>query len=191
MGGLYDQSFRPQFDNVKQDADGVNLAGGVNFDLTRLARGEIAVGYLYQEYDTPGTPADSGVAFSANLQYFPPPLTPIRLSADRSSAPASVAGSPGGISLDGSISVDHELLRNLVLSAGAQAGQTDYRNFRINNAFSNRTDRSYGGSLGATYLMNRLVSLEAQYAYVDYRSTDALRRSYTDNRLSLTLRLTR
>jgi hypothetical protein len=191
VGGLYDQSFRPKFNNVAQDADGVNLAGGVNFDLTRLARGEIAVGYLYQEYDTPNTPADSGVAFSANLQYFPTQLTTISISADRNSAPASVAGSPGGISLDGSVTVDHELLRNVILTAGAQAGQIDYRNFRINNAVENRTDRSYGGSLGATYLMNRLVSWEAQYAYVDYHSTDALRRSYTDSRLSLTLRLTR
>ena len=39
--------------------------------------------------------------------------------------------------------------------------------------------------------MNRLVSLDLAYTYTNYSSTDALRRSYTDDKLALTLRLTR
>ena len=193
VGGLFDQAYRPTFDGFNQDDEGFNLAGGVNFDLTRLARGELAVGYLSQSYSTPNTPSDSGFAFSANLQYFPTQLTTISITGERRSAPSSVAGSPGGISLDGGVTVDHELLRNLILSAGAQAGQVQYRNFIINGDLvpSNRTDVSYGGTLGATYLMNRLVSFDLAYTYTNYSSTDALRRSYTDNRLALTLRLTR
>ena len=191
VGGLYDQSYRPRFDNLNEDASGVNLAGGVNFDLTRLARGEIAIGYLYQDYQTPNTPADSGFAFSANLQYFPTQLTTVSFTGERASAPSSVSGSPGGISLSGGVTVDHELLRNLILTGGVSGGQVQYRNFQINSQAVGRTDRSYGGNLGATYLMNRLVSWDLEYAYVDYNSTDALRRSYTDSRLSLTLRLTR
>ena len=49
----------------------------------------------------------------------------------------------------------------------------------------------YGGTLGATYLMNRLVSWDLDYRYTGYTSTNALRRSYSVNRLSLTLRLAR
>ena len=191
VGGLFDQSFRPKVNDINEDAQGLNFAGGVNFDLSRLARGEVAVGYLYQSYSTPNTPSDSGVAFSANLQYFPTQLTTISISGERTAAPAAVSGSPGGISLDGSITVDHELLRNLILSAGAGAGQVQYRNFAINNVFTNRTDVSYSGTLGATYLMNRLVAWDLAYSYTNYSSTDALRRSYTADRLSLTLRLTR
>ena len=193
LGALYDQGFRPTFENLNQDAQGFNLAGGVNFDLTRLARGELAVGYLVQSYSTPNTPTDSGFAFSANLQYFPTQLTTVSITGERRSAPSSVAGSPGGISLDGSVTVDHELLRNLILSAGGQAGQVQYRNFVINGVTlpENRTDVGYGGSLGATYLLNRLVSLDLAYTYNNYSSTNALRRSYADNKLALTLRLTR
>ena len=73
VGGLYDQSFRPEFDNESQNADGVNIAGGVNFDLTRLARGEIAVGYLYQEYDTPPTPASPSAPTSSISRPSSPP----------------------------------------------------------------------------------------------------------------------
>ena len=191
VGGLYDQSYRPKLGGLNEDAAGVNLAGGVNFDLTRLARGEIAVGYLYQDYQTPNTPADSGFAFSANLQYFPTELTTVSFTGERASAPSSVSGSPGGISLSGGVTVDHELLRNLILTGGVTAGQVQYRNFLVDSQAVARTDRSYGGSLGASYLMNRLVSWDLQYAYLDYSSTSALRRSYTDSRLSLTLRLTR
>ena len=193
LGALYDQGFRPRFENLNQDAQGFNLAGGVNFDLTRLARGELAVGYLVQSYSTPNTPTDSGFAFSANLQYFPTQLTTVSITGERRSAPSSVSGSPGGISLDGSVTVDHELLRNLILSAGGHAGQVQYRNFFINGATiaENRTDVGYGGTAGATYLMNRLVSVDLTYNYSNYNSTDALRRSYTDNTLALTLRLTR
>ena len=193
LGALYDQSYRPREDNQNDDAQGVNVAAGVNFDLTRLARGELAIGYLYQSYDTVDTPSDSGLAFSANLQYFPTQLTTISFTGSRQAAPGSVAGSPGGISLTGGVTVDHELLRNLIISAGGDAGQVQYRNYFINGISvpTNRTDVSYGGTLGATYLMNRLVSLDLAYTYTNYSSTDALRRSYSANRLALTLRLTR
>ncbi len=193
VGALYDQGFRPRENNENQDAQGVNLAGGVNFDLTRLARGELAVGYLYQAYSTANTPSDSGVAFSANFQYFPTQLTTISITGSRDAAPSSVSGSPGGISLSGSVTVDHELLRNLIISAGGSAGQTQYRNYFINgeSVAVNRTDVGYGGTLGATYLMNRLLAWDLAYNYTNYTSTDALRRSYSANRLSLTLRLTR
>ena len=193
LGALYDQSFRPTFHDENQDAQGFNLAGGVNFDLTRLARGELAVGYLNQSYSTPNTPTDSGFAFSANLQYFPTQLTTVSITGERRSAPSSVSGSPGGISLDGSVTVDHELLRNLILSAGGHAGQVQYRNFFINGQTiaENRTDVGYGGALSATYLMNRLVSVDLAYNYTNYSSSNAVRRSYTDNTLALTLRLTR
>jgi hypothetical protein len=193
VGALFNQGFRPKVQNLNEDAQGFNLAGGVNFDLSRLARGELALGYLYQDYSTPNTPSDSGFAFSANLQYFPTQLTTISIIGERQSAPSSVAGSPGGISLDGSVTIDHELLRNLILSAGGQVGQVQYRNFLVNGLTipENRTDVEYGGTLGATYLMNRLVSLDLAYTYRNYSSTDALRRSYTANTLALTLRLTR
>ena len=193
LGGLYDQSFRPEENDESENAQGVNLAGGVNFDLTRLARGELAVGYLYQSYSTPGTPSDSGFAFSASFQYFPSQLTTISVTGSRQAAPSSVSGSPGGISLGGTVTVDHELLRNLIISAGGSAGQVQYRNYFINGAAipTNRVDVGYGATLGATYLMNRLVSVDLGYGYTDYTSTDALRRSYSANRLSLTLRLTR
>lgn len=191
FGTQYGQAYRPRFEDLNQNAQGGDVDAGVNFDLTRLARGEIAFGYLYQSYDTPNTPSDSGIGFSANLQYFPTQLTTVSFTGERRTAPSSVAGSPGGISLDGSVTVDHELLRNLIISAGGQAGQVQYRNFLIGNTEGNRTDVGYGGSLGATYLMNRLVSLDLQYTYTGYTSNDALRRSYTANRIGLTLRLTR
>jgi hypothetical protein len=189
VGGLYNESWRPPSGGLLQDASGANLVGGVNFDLSRLARGEVSVGYLYQSYDTPNTPADSGIAFNVNLEYFPTQMTTFTLAAARSTAPSSVAGSPGGISTSASLTVDHELLRNVILSAGAAAGQTDYSSFQFEGVFSNRIDTSYGGNLGATYLMNRLMSWELAYAFTDYHSN--ARRSYTDNRLALTLRLTR
>ncbi len=193
VGALYDQGFRPRENNENEDAQGVNIAGGVNFDLTRLARGEVAFGYLYQSYSTPDTPSDAGFAFSANFQYFPTQLTTVSITGSRQAAPSSVAGSPGGISLSGGVTVDHELLRNLIISAGGTAGQVQYRNFFINGESIpvSRTDVGYGGTVGATYLMNRLVSVDLNYSYTGFTSTDALRRSYSSNRLSLTLRLTR
>ncbi len=190
-GALYDRSYRPLYAGLAQDADGFELNGGVNFDLSHLARGEISAGYLRQAYSTPATPADSGFAFGANLQYFPTELTTVSLAGERNAAPASVAGSPGGVDLDGSIRVDHELLRNLVLSAGLQGGQVRYRSYLVRDAYSNRVDSSFGARLGATYAMNRLVAWELNYGFDDDHSTDALRRSYGNGQLSLTLRLTR
>jgi hypothetical protein len=189
--GLYSQTFRPAFAGRSQDARGASLLAGVSFDLSHLARGEVSAGLLRESYSTPATPADMGIALHAELQYFPTQLTTLTVTADRNAAPPSIAGSPGGLLLGGSVRLDHELLRNLVLSLGAEARRTDYRDFQVHDAYQNRTDRSESARLGARYLMNRLATWELSWSRTDTRSSFALRRSYSDGQLSLSLRLRR
>ena len=195
VGGLVDNTARPPAGNLNQASNGYTLSGGVNFDLSHLARGEVQLGYYHERYEVGGVKPDAGLDVKLDLQYFPTQLTTVSFRVARSALTADIfkasgvvqdanaADSPGGSAVSGSITVDHELLRNVVLSANVASGAADY-------AEIDRHDRIVTTGVGATYLMNRHVGLELRYSYRDYHSSGAdARRSYDDDRLWLTTRL--
>lgn len=178
---LRDQSERPSSVAGSLDSKSTSLVGGANFDLTNVARGEIGVGYLKQTYDRANSKSDAGVAVNAEVQWFPTQLTTVSLNAARRSSPQLDAQSPGGIDRAAGISVDHELLRNVILSGRANYTQTDY-------AIIDRKDKQTRAGASVGYRMNRNLRFDLGYDYTDQQSRGFnARRSFKDHTVSLTL----
>jgi hypothetical protein len=178
---LSDKAERPNSTVGSLDAKSASVVGGANFDLSNLARGEIAVGYLRQVYDRPGAKTDSGVAVNTELQWFPTQLTTVSLAGSRRTAPSFDIESPGGIDKSVSIGVDHELLRNVILSGRASYVDTDF-------AIIDRRDKQARLGAGASYRMNRNLRFDLGYNYTDQQSRGFnARRSFKDHTVSLTL----
>jgi len=180
----YDTNERTYKTDTRRDSHGYDAGVGASFDLTNLITGDIQVGYLEQTYrDTTFKPTGS-TAFHVRVQYFPTQLMTISLVANRTieETPAQLAS--GYLSTAGTLSVDHELLRNLVLSAGVNYEDDTYNGI-------DRQDRISGLTLGARYLMSRNVIVKLGYTYSENQSRGtAAINSYKDNavRLSLGLR---
>ena len=161
----------------ERDSHGYQLLAGVDFEPAALIRGSIGVGYISQSFRSSHYTDLSGVGFNARVQFFPSQLTTVTVQGDRAVLDSGIPGSGGYLSTEGTIRVDHELYRQIILS-----GSVGYQNNRFNNL--DRVDHRIATSAGATYKLDRTASLELRYDRLDQSSHGADRyRAYVDNRL--------
>jgi len=174
-------------------AQGVNSSGyevtaGASFDFTHLVRGELQVGYLEQDFTAapaavPPIPSQAvaGPAYHGRIEWFPTGLTTVTLSGDRAIEDFTVPGASGTLGTGGALQIDHELLRNVILSA-----RTGYNAYKYIGA--DRTDRAWASGANADYQLNRHVGLALSYRRLDQTSTVSSL-NFKDNRIGLALTL--
>jgi hypothetical protein len=149
-----------------RDSSGFVVGAGASFDLTHLMRGDIELGYLKQNYDDPAVGDPSGVAVRGSIEWFPTELTTVTFNANRSAQDSGVAGAAGYLGTTLGAQVDHELLRNVILTGYASYTGEDFQGL-------DRRDHVWGAGLSATYLMNRNVGLSLGYSYLNRASQGA------------------
>ncbi len=160
-----------------RESEIVEALGGVRFELPILARGEVGVGYTRGSYRGVQFTPVSGLAIRTQVTFFPTQLTNVTVSAERRVSDTGVPSSGGFATLSGSIRVDHELLRQLVL--GASAG---FRRDSFNGA--DRDDERFELGASADYRLNRHLSARLNLSRLDLTSsgTGAFK-SFVANRL--------
>ena len=171
---------------VNRDSEGSSYMIGVNTDLTNLVRGEVAIGYLQQNYDDPTLSSPKGLALEGKLEYFATPLTTFTFTGHRR-VEETVAALTASSYVDTQFGVrfDHELLRNVLLSGGISAGSRSFEG-------ADRDDDLLNADIGARFLLNRRVELGAAWRFERQDSSGALpAQDYDVNRfvVSATLRL--
>lgn len=165
--------------DVDRDSEGWEAVAGVDFDVTALARGQVQVGYISQEFDDPRAEDVSGFGLRTNVDYFPTQLTTVSLTAERAIDDTGLLGAAGSLATRVSLQVDHELRRNVLLTARVNWQRDDFRGV-------DRKDDHTGALLGVNYLMSRKVGLNASYRYTERTSKGALAGDdFTDNRFQI------
>jgi hypothetical protein len=177
--GTYNtREYDTQFMGVNRDSDGYEFGAGMRFELTKLIAGEVFAGYLEQDYDAL---ADiDGVSYGIDLEWYITQLTTISVYGKREVEETTGAVSSGYLVTRAGANVDHELLRNLILSAGFGWENNDYEG-------SARDDDILTGSIGAEYLMNRNIHLGFGYTYKE-RDSNITTLDYDRNRVGASLR---
>ncbi|MBX7201299.1 MAG: outer membrane beta-barrel protein [Rhodospirillaceae bacterium] len=164
-------------------SDGRNYQAGVAFHLTDLLLGEVTVGEFSRDYDS-GRKI-SGASLNADLEWDPTRLTTVNFNARRTSGDNGIVASEPYVDEAVGVDVDHELLRNVILSAGGYVGRRDYQGI-------DRTDDYNTAYAGVNYLLNRGVALTARVQHDEENSTGINRyRDFSINtvRLGVSLRL--
>lgn len=165
--------------DVQRDSDGWEAGIGADFEVTALARGQLQVGYLSQDFDDPRVGTAEGFGLRSRLEWFPTELTTVTLEAERAIDDTGLIGAAGVLATRASVKVDHELLRNLILTARVGASNDDYRGL-------DRSDDQYSAMLGVNYLLSRKVGLFGSYNYLRRESEGARRgNEFESNRLQL------
>jgi len=154
--------------DVNRDSSGWQAAVGADFEVTDLTRGQIQVGYLRQEYDDPRIGEATGLALRSRLEWFPTQLTTVTLTAERAIDDTGVLGAGGVLATRTNARVDHELLRNLILTGQLGWQQDDYRGL-------DRKDDATTAMVGVNYLLNQNVGVFGQYNF-QTRNSDGLQR---------------
>ncbi len=173
----YDQ--QPPAVALNRDSDGWQVVAGSEFRLTNLAQGGLYVGYQEREYDDATLSDTDGIVYGANIDWFVTPLTTVVFSA-KSSVEETTVGTASGYDEDRfGVSIDHELMRNVIVSGGASYTQDDFND-------TPRQDDILGAHAGVKYLLNHNFDIGLGYTYTD-RDSNATGFDYTRNVVGLTL----
>ncbi|PKQ07063.1 MAG: hypothetical protein CVT73_09175 [Alphaproteobacteria bacterium HGW-Alphaproteobacteria-12] len=170
---------QPPVVGITRDSDGWQVTVGSEFRLTNLARGGAYIGYQERDYDEATFSDTDGLAYGANVDWFVTPMTTVTFTADQSVQETTVGGSSGFDRQVFGVNVDHELMRNLILSGGASYGTNEFNS-------SARDDDLLGASAGLLYLMNRNIDIGLRYSYED-RDSNVAAADYTRNVVAITL----
>ncbi len=143
-----------------RDSDNYAVYGGVDFELTTLIRGDIAIGYLSEDQDDSFYEGSDGLAVDANVQWFPTRLTTVSFNAGRQTVDSGIRNSAGSIQTQYGARVDHELYRNIILSGYGELTSYEY------DEIDRDDDVTEFGVMG-TYKMNKRVHLNAFARHVE------------------------
>ena len=152
---LYSYGVRGRY--YKADSDTYEAVVGTTFDLTNLLTGEVFIGYLTRDYDEEFLEDFTGLAFGLSLDYAITQLTSLGANVSRAVEETGTNPSPRERSTF-RVGIDHELLRNVTLSALAEYRMDDYQN-------TDQEDDFYLVQASATYNINRNFYLRGTYSY--------------------------
>ncbi|HBI18385.1 MULTISPECIES: outer membrane beta-barrel protein [unclassified Brevundimonas] len=161
-----DRDYRRVPSRPDRTSTGRETLTGVDFELGGLIRGDIALGHRRQTFDDPRFADLDGLGGRGRVSWFPTALTTVSVAAERAVADTGVVGAAGARRTDLCFSVDHELLRNLILSG---------RTAHVEDAYigRDRTDRRFSAGLTADYRLNRRQGLTADLNWIDQASVGA------------------
>jgi len=164
---------------LDRSSHGYRVRGGVEASLSNLIVGEVFVGYLDQQYPSPLEDV-RGLDFGATLDWFITPLTTFHLLASRTVNDTTFVGVSGIDDQTIALSIDHGLLRNLILRGNIGYTDSQFRG-------GSRNDQVTDAGVGGQYLLNRYLSVAVRYAY-QRRTSDVAGQGYTDNLFSIAVR---
>jgi len=180
-GRLSDHDFDAAFDDdgLNRDSSGWGIDGGFEFAMTHVLVGELFAGYTLRSYDDAAFAETAELAFGAGLKWFPTMLTTISLDGGRSIEDTSIAAASGYISTRGQLGVDHELLRNVILS-----GRVGYENAEYQDVV--RNDDILRGGVSGRFLINNNLHFDAGWEFID-RNSSELPFEYSTGQFSFSL----
>jgi hypothetical protein len=156
-----------------RDSTGYTIAIGARYDITSLVFADVYLGYREQNFEDSRLPSAAGPAGAAKLVWNVTPLTTLSGLISREVQETIITGSSSYFATKAEARVDHELLRNLILT-----GTLGYENDDFEGV--NRSDDFVVLGLGAKYLINRNFALSGGYSFRT-RSSDAAGADFDDH----------
>jgi hypothetical protein len=165
-GNARDYARKTDVNGFHRSSHGYEVDVGTAIDFTHLINGEVFAGYLSQLYDDSRLKDESGFGFGGNLLWNVTPLTSLRATMARTIEETTQFATVGGANFDSSgylqtalrLTAEHELLRNVLLSAYVSYVNSDFQGI-------SRTDDQYETNVEGRYLLNRNLSLNADLTY--------------------------
>ena len=141
---------------LDRDSHGWRMEGGVRVSLSRVVVGELRIGYLERTYDDPRLLATRGLSFHGDLLWNVTSLTSVRFNADRRIEEAASTTAAGNRVTEFGVSVEHELMRNLIVTASG-------RHLHYQPLGPTLAGDDWVGRVGARWLINRRFTGTLEY----------------------------
>lgn len=171
----------PDRNGFDRDSDRTSLRAGVRFEVTRILTGEAFAGHTETRFEDPAFEGFGAADFGAALTWSPEPATSVVLDVRRSVEPTTLAGSSGVLDTRTSVTVEHEIARDLIAAVEAGYATQDFRQ-------TDREDTTTSLAVRVRYFVHRHVAFDAGWAY-ETRDSSAPGAAYDDTRFTLGLRI--
>lgn len=148
----------------RRDSEGVAVRVGSSFEITRTLTGEVSGGIQARVYDDNrletlvGPLAEAAVIWSAS------PLTTVRLRGQSTIEETTLPFSSGALTQRATLEVQHDLRRNLSVTAAVSGSDTRYDGVRLE-------EQGFTGTLRVDYRLTRSVALRASFTHERLKST--------------------
>lgn len=151
---------RPMLDSGLPNRDSFNYRAiaGVTFDIPGRFRGSLGAGVSHQNYRKAIYDSITGLSAEGKIEYFPSELTTVTVSLARTIEDSNIFSTQAYYDNRLRGQVDHELLRNLILSAIAEVGHLDYVGSPLKTDITRFSGR-------ARYLSSPLIEIETNLNY--------------------------
>ena len=165
-GTYFDRAYEATFDDntFERSSNGYEAVLGTAIDFTGVTFGEVFVGYRSQSPDDPLFDKIEGVQYGGAITWNPSGLTTVKGSVERTVEETTLDNASGFFATRGGLSVDHELLRSLILGINANYTAEEYKEII-------RDDRIMRAGIYGKYLLNRHLYISVTYDYTN-RSSD-------------------
>lgn len=186
----HEVDYREEFDrnSLNRNSDGYAVSAGLRFGITGVLSGDVFVNYHDMDYKDPTFPNVTGWAGGAGLTWLPTQLTTVRATITSDVYQTTDASSPGYLGTLYMVRVDHELLRDLQISADVSYRDNDYTLVEDAPPDARAQDEVWRFGLGATYYFNRSLYVSASYSWTQL-DTNVQQDGFTVNRVWLVLGL--
>lgn len=139
----------------KRNFNDISVLAGLDYDLNGLLRARALVGYESRSFRSNAYQTIQAPIAELTLIYNPTGLTTVTATVARRIQDSSDETTAGVTTLSANLRVDHELRRDVLLTANGGISRNDY------NVGGSQT--LYTGNVGASYLLNRYASVGASY----------------------------
>ncbi len=157
-----------------RESDGFALQAGMVVDLTGTVFLNFLVGVFEQSFDDTRLSDIDGSTFRAGVEWSATPLTTVTAAVSRSVEETTLTGTSGVLRTAAALGIDHELLRNLIISADVSNVIEDFRGVA-------RDDRTLDFSAGAQFLLHPRIVAEFG-VNVTTRDSDVAAQDFDRNR---------
>jgi hypothetical protein len=167
----YDSVFDATPDHLKRSSSGYAVAAGTQVQLGNVVSGQIYIGYQDQMYDDARLTPNAGLYLGGSVLWNITTLTSLKFAVSRSIQETILLGSSGFWDTEASVTAEHELLRNILLTAGINYSLNDYEGIA-------RSDTTISGSVGARWKFTQVYSVGLS-GTIQHRTSDQSINSFT------------
>ena len=165
-----------------RDSQTWEVLGGFTYDFDGVWAFRGAVGYRQRDYEGAGIKNLSGPAFEGEVTWQPTQITTVSFGARRTIEESVRNNAVSYTRTQGQVRVDHEYLRNVILSAELGLDRRDYED-------PNEHATDGYGILSARWLINRNLSLVGSYQHSRRLDSSSTIEEYDRNLFLLRLRV--
>lgn len=151
---------------LRRDSHGGTVSAGVEFDLSQIWSGEVALRYDIRVFEDATLDTVHSAGVDANVVWRPSRLTTVRMTASSELDESASAGISAVRNYAGTLAIEHALRENVVISGTG--------GLAFNDRVGSRQDElTIDAGVGVSYLLSREAEVLARYGFSRFETFES------------------